>query len=179
MLASLATHLRLLAAAVVAVAASSSSAQGQTRVRLGLAAGVTTPVSVYGSDKHVGYHFGLLFDTPVPSTPLELRIDGAFHEMGYSVNSTKDQILTATGSVVLAVPTGSFVVPYILGGVGLYNSQHFLVASTDRSTARGWNAGAGVRFELTDVTMFVEARYHRTSGDAGIRILPVSLGVFF
>jgi hypothetical protein len=32
---------------------------------------------------------------------------------------------------------------------------------------------------LTDVTMFVEARYHRTSGDGGIRILPVSLGVFF
>jgi opacity protein-like surface antigen len=172
-------YLQVLAAAVAAVVASSTRAQGQTPARLGIAAGATAPVSVYASDKRAGYHFGLLFDIPVPRTPLEFRIDGAFHEMRYSGNSTRDQILMASGNVVLAVPTGSFVAPYVLGGIGFYNSQRFLVASTDRSTTRGWSAGGGVRFELTDATMFVEARYHRTSGDAGIRILPVSLGVFF
>jgi opacity protein-like surface antigen len=172
-------HLRMLAAAAMAIAATGIRARGQTAARLGIVAGVTAPVGVYGSDKHAGYHFGLLFDIGVPATPLEFRIDGALHEMRYSGNSTKDQILMASGSALLAVPTRSFIVPYVLGGVGFYNSQRFLFESTDRSTTRGWSAGGGVRFELTDVTMFVEARYHRTSGDGGIRILPVSLGVFF
>lgn len=174
---SITMHLRMLAAAVMLVTATSSRAQGQSLARLGIAAGATAPVSVYASDKHAGYHVGLSFGVRVPATPLEFRIDGALHELRYSVNSTKDQILAASGSALLTVPTGSTVVPYLLGGVSFYNSQRFLGFASELSTARGWNAGGGARFELTDVTLFVEARYLWTRGDAGIRILPISFGV--
>lgn len=53
-------HLRMLAAAAMAIAATGIRARGQTAARLGIVAGVTAPVGVYGSDKHAGYHFGLL-----------------------------------------------------------------------------------------------------------------------
>jgi hypothetical protein len=36
-----------------------------------------------------------------------------------------------------------------------------------------------VRFELNDVTTFIEAKYHKVSGDAGIRIVPLTFGVLF
>ncbi|HEY7235761.1 MAG TPA: outer membrane beta-barrel protein [Gemmatimonadaceae bacterium] len=151
----------------------------QTPARLGMAAGVTAPVSGYGNDKNVGYHLALVIDVRVPATPFGFRIDGAFHEMKYTGNSTRDQIFMATGDALLKVPTGSVVVPYVIGGVGVYNSHRNLFLTARSSTDVGANFGGGVRFELGDVTTFVEARYHRTTGDDRIRMLPVSLGILF
>jgi hypothetical protein len=144
-----------------------------------MAVGVTAPVSAYGSDKNVGYHVELLVDVRVPATPLGFRIDGAFHDMKYTGNSTRDQIFMATGDAVLRVPTGTTLTPYLLGGVGIYNSEHNLFLATHPATDFGVNVGGGVRIELSEVTTFVEARYHRTSGNAAIRMLPVSLGILF
>ena len=172
------TYLRMLFA-VATIGVSSVRAQAQTPLRVGMAAGVTAPVSGFGSDKDVGYHLALLFDVRVPGSPLGFRIDGAFHEMKYAGNSTKDQILMATGDAVLRVPTGSIVVPYLIGGVGVYNSRRNLFLTSRSSADIGVNAGGGLRFELVDVTTFIEARYHRTGGDSEIRMLPVSLGILF
>lgn len=168
-----------LIAALMAFASASAEAQAQGALRVGMAAGLTAPVSAYASDKDVGYHLALLFDIRVPATPFGFRIDGQFHEMKYSANSTKDQILMATGDAILRVPTGSMIVPYLIGGVGIYNSRRNLFLSSNGSTDPGVNVGGGLRFELADVTTFVEARYHRTSGDASIRMLPLSLGILF
>jgi opacity protein-like surface antigen len=165
--------------ALAAIAVSSSSVRGQTPLRVGLAAGVTAPVSGYAADKDVGYHLALIFDIRVPATPLGFRIDGSFHEMKYTGNTTRDQILMATGDAVLRVPTGSMVVPYVIGGIGVYNSHRNLFLTSRSSTELGVNAGGGLRFELVDVTTFIEARYHRTGGETGIRMLPVSLGILF
>lgn len=144
-----------------------------------MAAGVTAPVSGYASDKDIGYHLELVFDIRVPASPLGFRIDGAFHEMKYTGNSTKDQILMATGNAVLRVPTGHMIVPYLIGGIGVYNSRRNLFLTTRSSTDFGENVGGGLRFELVDVTTFVEARYHRTNGNSNIRMLPVSVGILF
>jgi hypothetical protein len=167
------------AAAMMAFALSSAGAQAEGSLRVGMAAGVTAPVSAYASDKDVGYHLALVFDIRVPTTPLGFRIDGQFHEMKYTGNSTRDQILMATGDAVLRVPTGHMIVPYLIGGVGVYNSRRNLFLTTRSSTDLGLNAGGGLRFELVDVTTFVEARYHRTNGDSNIRMLPVSVGILF
>jgi outer membrane protein with beta-barrel domain len=171
--------LRLLVVAAATIAAPSARAQGPSPVRVGMAAGVTAPVSGYATDKDVGYHLALVFDIRVPATPLGFRIDGAFHEMKYTGNSTRDQILMATGDAILRVPTGHRIVPYLIGGLGIYNSRRNLFLAKASTTDLGVNAGGGLRFELVDVTTFVEARYHRTSGDAGIRMLPVSVGILF
>ena len=71
------------------------------------------------------------------------------------------------------------VVPYIIGGAGIYNSHRTLFLGARASTDPGFNLGGGLRFELSDVTTFVEARYHKVSGAAGIRLLPITLGILF
>jgi opacity protein-like surface antigen len=170
---------RLFIAAVIGATAPSTPVRAQTPARFGLAAGATAPVSAYGNDKNVGYHIGILVDVRLPPTPFGFRIDGSFHEMKYSANSTKAQIFMTTANGLLKLPTGTPLTPYLIGGAGLYNSRRTLLFSTQSRTDVGVNFGGGLRFELTDVTTFVEARYHSVTGDARVRILPITVGVLF
>jgi len=159
--------------------AASIGVQAQTPARFGIAAGATAPVSSYGNDKNVGYHIGLLVDVRLPPTPFGVRFDGAFHEMRYSGNSTKAQVFMATANGMLKLPTGTVLLPYLIGGVGVYNSRRTLLFNTRSSTDPGANFGGGLRFELSDVTAFVEARYHTVTGDAAVRMVPITVGVLF
>jgi hypothetical protein len=172
-----ATHLGLYAVAVLCLAVVRSGAQSPAR--LGLMAGATVPASEYASGKNVGYHIGLLLDVRVPMAPVGFRIDGTFNEIGYSANSTKQDIWATNANVLLKLPTGTMLVPYVIGGAGIYNSHRTLILGGHSSTDPGVNLGGGLRFEVGDLTTFVEARYHRVTGDAGIRILPITLGILF
>ena len=176
---SLATALRIHAIVAAALFAAVSHSTAQSPARLGLLAGATVPVSDYATDKNVGYHIGLLLDVRIPLSPVGFRIDGAFHEIGYSGNSTKQDIWSTNANVLLKLPTGTMIVPYGIGGVGIYNSHRTLILGGHSSTDPGINVGGGLRFELSDITTFVEARYHRVNGDAGIRMVPITLGVLF
>lgn len=172
-------HTRSLAIALGLTAFATTRSAAQSPARLGLDAGVTAPVSGYGSDKNLGYHLGLLVDVRIPGSVLGFRVDGAFTEIGYSGNSTKEDIWLLNANALLKVPTGKTVVPYAIGGFGIYNSHRTLFLANNSSTDPGFNIGGGLRFERHDVTTFVEARYHKVSGERGIRILPITLGVLF
>ena len=176
---SFATRFRLHAIAAVALCTAIARSGAQSPVRLGLLAGATVPVSDYATDKNVGYHIGLLLDVRIPLSPVGFRIDGAFHEVGYSGNSTKQDIWSTNANVLLKLPTGTMILPYLIGGAGIYNSHRTLILGAHSSTDPGINVGGGLRFELSDLTTFVEARYHRVTGDAGIRIVPITLGILF
>ena len=174
-----ATAIRISAIAAVALFATAARSSCQSPARLGLLAGATVPVSDYATGKNVGYHIGLLLDVRIPLSPVGFRIDGAFHEIGYSGNSTKQDIWSTNANVLLKLPTGTMIVPYVIGGVGIYNTHRTLILGAHSSTDPGMNLGGGLRFELSDITTFVEARYHRVTGDAGIRMVPITLGVLF
>lgn len=171
---------RSLALACILVAAAAPLANAQlSPTRLGMATGVTAPVSSYGSDKNLGYHIGLLVDVRLPLSPLGFRFDGDFSQLKYSANSTREQIWAVTGNGLLKLPTGTPLWPYAIGGVGFYNSHRDLLLRARSNTDLGWNAGGGLRFELSDLTTFVEARYHRATGSSGIRMVPVTIGILF
>ena len=170
---------RVLGIAVAVIGGAGAQLRAQTPARLGLAVGATAPVSAYGNDKNVGYHVGLLIDVRIPQSVVGFRIDGSFNEMKYSGNSTKEDIWVTTADALLKLPTGGSVTPFVIGGAGIYNSHRTLVLGARSSTDPGVNVGGGVRFELHDATMFVEARYHKVSGDGRIRILPISLGFLY
>lgn len=176
---SLATSLRVYAIAAAVLFAAVARSAAQSPARLGLLAGATVPVSDYATNKNVGYHIGLLLDVRVPLSPVGFRVDGAFHEIGYSGNSTKQDIWSTNANVLLKLPTGTMIVPYVIGGVGIYNSHRTLILGAHSTTDPGMNVGGGLRFEAGDLTTFVEARYHRVTGDAGIRMVPITLGVLF
>lgn len=172
-------HTRSLAIALGLAAFASVRSAAQSAARFGLDAGVTAPVGGYGSDKNLGYHLGLLVDVRMPTSVLGFRVDGAFNEIGYSGNQTKEDIWLLNANALLKVPTRTTIVPYAIGGFGIYNSHRTLFLANNSSTDPGFNFGGGLRFEHHDATTFVEARYHRVSGDRGIRILPITLGILF
>ena len=154
-------------------------ASAQSPARLGLQAGATIPVSSYGTDKHAGYHLGLLVDVRTPLPLFGFRIEGVYHELKYSGNTTRAQIWTAAGDAELKIPTGTPVLPYAIGGVGIYSSHRSLLLGSKAAQDFGANIGGGLRFELHDATAYVEARYHRAGGSDGIRFVPISLGLLF
>jgi opacity protein-like surface antigen len=156
-----------------------TTAGAQSAARLGLQAGATIPVGSYASDKHNGYHLGLLVDVKSPAPLVGFRFEGAYHELKYSGNSTRAQIWTAAADLQLKVPTSTPIMPYVIGGVGIYSSHRNLFLSTGYSTNPGVNLGGGLRFELGGAGMFIEARYHRSTGDNGIRFVPITVGVLF
>lgn len=160
-----------------ALATAARPVDAQSTVRFGLQAGATLPLSSYGSDKHTGYHLGLLVDARTPLPLLGYRIEGVYHEMKYSGNTTRAQIWSATADVQLSVPTPTLVMPYAIGGVGVYNSHRSLFLSTKPSTDAGVNVGGGLRFRFSDLAAFVEARYHRATRSDGIRIVPITVGI--
>ena len=154
-------------------------AGAQSTTRFGLQAGGTIPISAYASDKHTGYHLGILVDGQILPPVLGFRFDGVFHELKYAGNSTRDQIWMAGGAVELKVPTGTRVSPYAVGGVGIYNSHRNLIIATRSSTEGGFSVGGGLRWALTQGAAFVEARYHHAGGSDGIRMVPITVGVMF
>jgi hypothetical protein len=144
-----------------------------------VAAQVHTSVGTYGSDKNVGYHVGPSLHVPIGALPVELRVDGNFTEMKYSGNSTRAQIWAASGNLLARIPTGTVITPYIVGGLGIYNSHRSLALRGSAVTKLGANAGGGLRLALHDGALFLEARYHRAGGTDGIQMVPITLGVMF
>lgn len=161
------------------LASSHAQGGGSSPLRFGLTAGATVPVSDYSSDKHIGYNLAFVVDVRTPTPLLGFRIDGAYNELGYNGNTTREQIWTANANLLVKVPTGTMVTPYLIGGTGIYNSHRNVFLKTGQSTDLGVNAGGGVRLALTDVTAFVEARYHKVSDPNQIRIVPINFGFVF
>jgi hypothetical protein len=166
--------------ALVFGVAVASKAAAQSPARFGMQAGATVPVSGYGDDKNVGYHIGLLVDARIPLAPFGFRVDGAFHELKYTGTSSREQIWMANANLMVKAPTGTPVVPYVIGGAGVYHSSRtFLFLGSRANTDLGVNVGGGIRLDLGDITPFLEARYHRVNSSAGIRILPITAGILF
>jgi hypothetical protein len=152
----------------------------QSPAKFGLEAGASVPVSAYGSDKHTGYHLGILVDIQTPLPVFGFRIEGAYHEMKYSGSPSKAQIWTAAADGELKIPTSTPLLPYVIGGVGIYSSDRSsLLVGTGYRTQAGVNIGGGLRLGLGTATVFVETRYHRAIGTEPIRLVPITIGMLF
>jgi hypothetical protein len=63
--------------------------------------------------------------------------------------------------------------PYF--GCGFYGSNYTYQSRTE--TVGGWDAGAGVRFVMRPVRLFIEARYNSAITDRTTGFVPISVGV--
>jgi len=166
-------------AALVAgiLALSPKPASGQAR--FGIAGGLAVPVSDLADDADLGYNVAASINFGGTHVPIGARIEGALN--GFRLKNFDDdvRILDLTVNAIANIgqrPTS----PYLIGGLGLYNSK---VASADSKSAVGMNIGGGLRFPVGDMTTFVEARYHLMFGDrtdlANYQFIPITFGVVF
>lgn len=99
----------------------------------------------------------------------------------------KWQVLNANLNGVLQFPMreGARLHPYVLAGVGVYNYKlrgndvPTAVSDADK-TKFGLNGGLGLNFELGQLGLFVEGRFHTILTDAkDIQYLPIMVGLRF
>lgn len=156
-------------------------------IRFGITGGATVPISDLSNVAKTGWNAGALLDIGLPLVPIGFRIDGSWNQLGNKTvagDEIKNRIIDGT---VNATYTFGSMLPtkfYLIGGVGVYNIKtdvnSGLVSATDKATNFGVNAGAGLRFQLTGFSTFIEARWHDvfTKGN-NAQMVPVSVGITF
>lgn len=128
-------------------------------------------------DFEMGYHVQLSAGLNLPLLPVGFRADGFFNRFPHSVDGHA-QIAGGALNAVLDVPMVG-VTPYLIGGVGLYNSRYEHEGHAHEATTDfGANIGAGARIGLPGLGIFVEARIHNLFSE-GDRFVPVSFGFRF
>ena len=165
-------------------------------VRFGVTGGLTVPTGSLSDYSGTGWNAGALVDVGFPLLPLGFRVDAMWQQLPGKLAS--DGLSTATrfidGTLNATYSFGglSAVNFYFIGGLGVYNVRMearqttyppagaFTQTTTSSETRFGLNGGAGVRFRLSGMSTFIEARWHDvfTSGRSA-QIVPVSVGIVF
>jgi opacity protein-like surface antigen len=127
-------------------------------------------------DFEMGYHLQASFNLGLPLLPVGFRADGIYNRHPHDVDGHA-QIIGGNVNAVLDIPLIG-VTPYLIGGVGLYNSKYDDGHDHPSTTDFGANIGAGARIGLPGLGIFVEARLHNLFSE-GDRFVPVSFGFRF
>jgi hypothetical protein len=148
-------------------------AAGQAQVLLG--AGFTSPTGDFTEVADPGYHVTVGFEVGIPSLPVGLRLDGAYHRMpAPSAEYDAPRIVGGGLDVVFHLP-GSGIEPYMLVGIGRYRVSSGPAGSGEVDHDRGFHAGFGVNLGSA---AFVEIRWVRISSEGpNVHYVPVSVGL--
>lgn len=147
----------------------------------GAALGASIPVSDLSDAVNTGFNATGILGLHTPSLPMDFRIDLAYNEFGFKQASGNYHNLSVTGNAVFTFQTAnpSSIRPYLIGGVGLYNSSTSASGSSS-SNDFGFNVGGGITIPLSGFNAFVEARYNRiATSDVSTQFIPITVGVMF
>lgn len=170
---------------IATVGAAPAVAQG---AKFSLGGGLTLPLGDFGDGASTGWHgLGAVSYTPA-NLPLGFQVDGMFQRFGFE-DAPDDfdgnlQIIQGTANAVyyFQVSEETKVRPYLIGGIGLYNSKATGddVPDSESQTDFGINGGAGFDFMAGAVGIFVEGRFHNVFSDPdNTNFIPVTVGVRF
>lgn len=164
----------LVAAAGLLLAANTAQAQGPLRV--GVAAGVSVPISDLGDTHETGWNATGLVNYQFPASNAGVRFEAFYN--GFSGKGSVPNLRIAGGGVNLFYNLGGIGVrPYVIGGVGAYNKK---LTGFDGETDIGFNAGLGAKLPLGTLNTFLEARLHSVSGDPEQwQFIPITFGIEF
>ena len=145
--------------------------------RLTLSGGVAAPMSDLGDVADLGYVISAGLNAGGTDRPIGARVEGSLSGFGLKRTNEDARILSLTGNAVVNLVPGASS-PYLIGGVGLYNSRF---GDGDSNNDLGVNLGGGLRFPLGTLRAFFEARYHAVLGNRRdrphLQYVPVTLGI--
>lgn len=166
--------------------AASLAAPGHLRAQSSflVAGGINAPVGRLGDIADLGYNVAVGLALGGPIVPVGLRIEGGYNGLGFKGGGGDVRILTGIANAVFNVgPTSD--APYLIGGLGVYNRSFSTSISSYGSsrTVVGINGGGGLRFPLSGLTTFFEARYHIMLGNStdgtNYQFIPITFGIVF
>ena len=185
-------QLRVCVAVLGLVVAAAGGVAAQSPFTFGLGGSLTVPVGStagFGLDGAPGglgagwQGIGLLQVRPFGGH-FGFQLDGTYQQVGPgAISYAGRQVFSGTANVVYEFGRSrtSMVVPYVIGGAGVYGFQR---GSDANATRFGLSGGAGVNLNLGVGSIFVESRLHNVFG-AGLgadgttsstRLLPITAG---
>jgi hypothetical protein len=160
-----------------ALALSPQITSGQAR--FGVSGGLAVPISDLADLADLGYDVAAGLNFGGTHVPIGARLEGGFNWFNLTGQGGSARILDLTLNALANIgqrPNS----PYLIGGLGVYNSK---VGSFNSKSAVGINLGGGLRFPIGDNTTFLEARYHLMLGNrtdfAKFQFIPINFGVVF
>lgn len=140
--------------------------------------GFTGPSGDLADVADAGYHGQVGLYIQLPTIPVGLRGDGVVHRLGAPEAGFEDpQILGGSLSVVYNMP-GVGLVPYLLAGIGSYQTKSGPTGATVKVTDTGFHGGFGVNLGSGGLGAFAEIRFVQIGGDAGTsRLIPLTFGL--
>jgi outer membrane protein with beta-barrel domain len=178
-----------------ALAAGAAGAQQQSPFTFGFGGSVTVPVgdaregglSDMGPSLAPGWQGMGLFQIHPFGNTLGFQLDGTYQRVGAAAMSFAGrQQFNSTANVVYEFghTRTTKVVPYVIGGAGVYSFRGHFDSS---STRFGLNAGAGLNLNFGPGTLFLESRFHNVFGaglnadgsSASAQLIPITAGFKF
>jgi hypothetical protein len=138
-----------------------AAVDAQPRIMAG--AGISTPFGDLADGAGVGWHAGAGLQLGFPTLPVAIRADGAYHSFGEESPAAKTSMLGGALSLVINLP-GVGLVPYFLGGVGMYRRS---VDGFDPVSDPGFHGAFGVNIGALGFGGFGEVRLVNVNGDGG------------
>ena len=174
--------LTLVAAALTLAPIAATRAQ----TSISVAGGLSIPVGTLGDVTDIGYSASAGLNLGAPIVPVGARLEIAYAAMGAQRGSGDIGILSGTANAIFNISPARDA-PYIIAGLGVYNRRTSIslgtATATDSRTAVGINGGAGLRFPLSGLSTYLEARYHLMLGNANegtnYQFIPITFGITF
>jgi opacity protein-like surface antigen len=179
---------RILAAAPLALALTAAAAQAQattgapTRpVSFGIAGGLSIPSGDIGDAVESGFLVGGLLEFARPASPLAFRVEVDYSRFGSKLDIAGAGDLRVISGVanVLYKFAGQTARPYLLGGLGVFNSGSS-AEDSGSETDLGFNVGAGLEVPLSGITVFGDVRYKSIlASPDNVNFIPIRVGIRF
>lgn len=152
--------------------------------RFSLGGGVGVPLGTFDEFAKVGWQGTAGVSLFPASIPVGIQVDGTFAQFSDETPlDIKSQLIFGTANAVYQFQSSSTarLRPYVIGGIGVYNSKATGEDAPEGSTTEaGINIGGGFDIEAGGAGLFVEARWHNVflEGD-NRKFLPITLGIRF
>ena len=146
--------------------------------------GLNAPVGRLGDITDIGYIVSGGLNLGGTSVPVGTRLEGSYSDLGYQGGNGNIRLISGTANAIFNLGTTRDA-PYLIAGVGAYNRQsgNSALGYGNGSTVVGINGGAGLRFPLSGLSTFFEARYHVMLGNAAdgtnYQFIPITFGINF
>ena len=129
-------------------------------VRLGLGAGLTLPIGDISDVTYGGANLQASLAYDPPTFPLGFDVDGTYHHFAPKERPGRNShVLSVTGGIRIPI-AGTLGEPYLMAGVGYYNTQGPVTGATDAERDLGGYAGVGIRFTTRKLQVHLRSSFH-------------------
>ena len=174
----------LLVSTIIALLMAVAAAPARAQTSFLVSGGLSAPVSDLGNVADIGYNAAAGLSFGGTTVPIGARLEVGYNGLGYKGGGGDVRIITGIANAVFNVGTAKDA-PYLIAGLGAYNrsSGTSTFGYGSGKTVIGINGGAGLRFPLSGLSTFFEARYHvmlgsRTDG-TNYQFIPITFGIAF